>query len=92
MTKPSFPQFKTKEEAEAFIRKIMGPPKRQLVGKEREQIWLLIQMSTPVRESNNQRFWYEEYSIGGRRYDVTYGLEDEPVVEIYENDKDCLGN
>ena len=74
------------EEARAFIRRVMGPPKRQLEGKEREHAWLLIKMSSPVRQSNNQRFWTDEYEIGGRRYDVTYGLEDEPVVEIYEED------
>lgn len=76
----------TPEQAKAFIRKVMGPPKRQLEGQEREHVWLLIQMSTPVRESNNQRFWHEEYLIGGRRYDVTYGVEDTPIVEVYEDD------
>ena len=74
----------SQEEARAFIRKVMGPPKRTLEGKEREHIWLLIQMSTPVNESNNQRFWYEEYLIGGKRYNVTYGVEDEPIIEVYE--------
>jgi hypothetical protein len=74
------------EEARAFIRKVMGPPKRQLEGQEREHAWLLIKMSSPVRESNNQRFWTEEYLISDRRYDVTYGVEDEPIVEIYEED------
>jgi hypothetical protein len=74
------------EEARAFIRKIMGPPKRQLEGQEREHAWLLIKMSTPLSESNNQRFWTEEYLIGGRRYDVTYGVEDIPIVEVYEED------
>jgi hypothetical protein len=76
----------TPEEARAFIRKIMGPPKRQLEGQEREHAWLLIKMSTPVSESNNQRFWTEEYLIAGRRYDVTYGVEDNPIVEVYEED------
>jgi hypothetical protein len=76
----------SKEEAQAFIRKIMGPPKRQLEGKERENVWMLILMSEPVRESNNQRFWYEEYLIGNKRYDVTYGVEDDPIVEVYEDD------
>jgi hypothetical protein len=76
----------TPEQAQAFIRKVMGPPKRILKGKERENIWLLIQMSTPVRESNNQRFWHEEYVIGNKRYDVTYGVEDEPIVEVYEDE------
>jgi hypothetical protein len=78
------------EEARAFIRKVMGPPKRQLEGKEREHAWLLIKMSSPVCESNNQRFITEEYVIGSRRYDVTYGLEDEPVVEIYEDEENLL--
>lgn len=77
----------TPEEAKAFIRKVMGPPKRRLEGKELEHVWLLIQMSTPVNESNNQRFWYEEYLIGGRRYDVIYGLEEDPVVEVYEDEE-----
>jgi hypothetical protein len=74
----------SQEEARDFIRKVMGPPKRTLEGKERENIWLLIQMSTPINESNNQRFWHEEYMLGGKRYDVTYGLEDDPIIEVYE--------
>ncbi len=76
------------EEARAFIRKIMGPPKRRLEDKERENVWLLILMSTPVNESNNQRFWCEEYLIGNKRYDVTYGLEDYPIIEVYEDETD----
>ena len=78
--------FKTKEEAQAFIRKVMGPPRRRLEGKELEHVWLLINMSTPVRESNNQRTMTEEFEIGGKRYDVHYGLEDDPVVEEVEVD------
>ena len=74
----------SQEEARDFIRKVMGPPKRILEGKEREHIWLLIQMSTPVNESNSQRFWYEEYLIGEKRYNVTYGVEDAPIIEVYE--------
>ena len=74
----------SQEEARDFIRKVMGPPKRTLEGKERESIWLLIQMSTPINESNNQRFWHEEYLLGGKRYDVTYGVEEDPIIEVYE--------
>ena len=47
-------QFKTKEEAEAFVRKIMGPPKRRLEGAEHDRVWLMLQMTEPVRETNNQ--------------------------------------
>jgi hypothetical protein len=76
----------TPEEARAFIRKVMGPPKRQLEDQERDHVLLLVAMSEPVRSSNNQRFWTDEYVIGGRRYDVTYGVEDDPIVEVYEED------
>ncbi len=77
---------KTKEEAQAFIRKIMGPPKRQLVGKELEHIQLLMDMCEPIRSTNNQRSMTDEYLIGGRRYDVTYfpELDEQPIVEVYE--------
>lgn len=74
------------EQAKSFIRSVIGPPKRQLAGRERDQAWTVIQLSSPVRESNNQRFWYEEYLIGGKRYDVTYGVEDRPIIEVYEDE------
>ena len=76
----------SKEEALAFIRKVAGPTKRMLEGNERAQVWMFIQMSTPVRNSNNQRFWTDEYLIGKTRYDVTYGVEDEPIIEVYEDE------
>lgn len=81
-------RFKTKEEAEEFLRKVMGPRRRTLVGKEREQVWLLIQMMEPVRESNNQRTWTEEYIIGEKYYDVTYfSADEEPEIDEVERDK-----
>lgn len=74
------------EQARAFIRKIMGPPKRQLVGKELEHVQFLMDMCEPVRTSNNQRSITDEYVIGGRRYDVTYFSGEEPIVEVYEDE------
>lgn len=79
--------FKTKEEAEAFIRKIMGPPKRRLEGKEHKQVWLLLQMIEPVRESNNQHSWCAEYEMGGKKYDVHYFPDEEPYIEEILDDR-----
>ncbi len=75
--------FETKEEAEAFIRKIMGPPKRRLEGEEHNRVWLLLQMTEPVRETNNQHSWCAEYNIGGIMYDVHYFPEEDPFIEQY---------
>jgi hypothetical protein len=78
----------TPEEARAFIRKVIGIPKRVLVGKEREHILLLTNIAEPVRVTNNQRYLCEEYVIGVKRYDLTYGLEDDVIVEVYEDEAD----
>ena len=69
------------EQLKEMLRRVIGSPKRQLEGKEYDQTWLLLQMLEPVRESNNQRTWTSEYVLNGKRYDVTYGLEDLPIIE-----------
>lgn len=71
----------TKDEARAFIRKIMGPPMRRLEGQERENVWLMMQMIDPVSSSNNQRTITDVYIMNQKEYHVTYMLEDKPVIE-----------
>jgi hypothetical protein len=75
--------FNTKEEVEAWIRKIMGPPKRILLGEEHDKVWLMLQMAEPVRETNNQRSFCVEYNLGGKMYDVHYLPGEEPFIEEY---------
>ena len=71
----------TKEEARAFLRRVLGPERRELKEKEYDQVWTLLQLLKPIRESNNQRTWTSEYSLNGKRYDVTYGLGEIPIIE-----------
>jgi hypothetical protein len=78
--------FKTEQEAKDFIRKVMGLPRRVLEGKERDQIWLLLSMLEPVRQSNNQRTWTDEYMLNDKKYEVTYGLEDRSEIAELEID------
>ncbi len=78
--------FKTKEEAEAWLRSVLGPPKRILHGEEHDKVWLMLQMTEPVRETNNQHSWCAEYNIGGIMYDVHYFPGEEPFIEVYLND------
>lgn len=69
----------------------MGPPRRTLLGKEYDQVLLLIKMSEPIGESNNQRTFTEEYCIGGKYYDVIYGWDNEPEIqEVEYNEEDLL--
>jgi hypothetical protein len=74
-------------ELKKFLRKVMGPERRVLTGEEYNHILLIMNLTEPVRSSNNQRTMTDEYRIEGKRYDATYGLEDTPeIAEIAEDD------
>jgi len=73
----------SEEQHKALLRAILGPPKKELTGKDYTKAWTLISMANPVKVSNNQRTETEEYIIGTKRYDVTYGLGDKPIIEEY---------
>jgi hypothetical protein len=70
----------TPEEAKAFIRRIMGPERRVLQGTEREHMLTVLRLIEPIRTTNNQRSFTDEYVHADRMYDVHY-FEDEIVVE-----------
>lgn len=77
----------TPEEARAFIRKVMGPPRRVLEGAEREHMLTVLRLVEPIRTTNNQRSFTDEYIHAGKMYDVHY-FDDETVVEeIIEDEK-----
>ena len=76
----------TPEQARDFIRKVMGPPKRILEGEEHNKVWLMLQLTEPVRETNNQHSWCAEYNVGGKRYDVHFFPDEEPFIEEYLDD------
>jgi hypothetical protein len=81
MTKRSNVLNMTAEEAQEFIRKIMGPPKRPIEGKEYEYVWTILKMTEPTRTSNNQHSLTEEYYVGDKYYDVHYFPNEEPIIE-----------
>lgn len=71
----------TPEEAQAFIRRVLGPPKRKLEGDEYKHMMMVLGFKDPGSSSNNQRFWTDEYEHDGRHYEITYGVEDIPILE-----------
>jgi hypothetical protein len=76
---------RTVEEARAFIRQIMGPPKRKLEGEEKEHMLTVFKLIEPIRQTNNQRSFTDEYLHAGKMYDVHY-FENEIEVEEYLED------
>ena len=61
----------SQKQAQAFLRKVMGPPTKTLEGNEREQILLLLSVMEPFKETNNQHSWTSYYMIGKREYHIT---------------------
>lgn len=61
----------TPDEARAWIRKVTGPPRRQLDGEERDSVLLILSLKEPVSSSNNQRTWTDVYEHNGKEYHVT---------------------
>jgi hypothetical protein len=76
---------RTVEEARALIRSIMGPPKRKLEGEEKEHMLTVFKLIEPIRQTNNQRSFTDEYLHAGKMYDVHY-FEGEIEVEEYLED------
>jgi len=74
----------TTEEAQAWIRKVMGPPRRVLEGAEREQTLTMLALIGPTVTSNNQHSWSEDYIQGGKHWCVTTFPGGESIVEEIE--------
>jgi hypothetical protein len=72
------------DEAQAFIRKIMGPPRRMLEGTEREQVLTMLALISPTVTTNNQHSWSEDYVQSGRYWCVTSFPDGEVIVEEIE--------
>jgi hypothetical protein len=79
----------TQQEAREFIRRVMGPPRRELEGAERDQVILMLAMlGKPTRTSNNQRSYSEEYEHAGRYWCVTTWPDGQYIVEEIEHETD----
>lgn len=67
------------KELPAWLKRMLS--RKELKDKEYDHVWTLLQLVEPVSSSNNQRTWTDEYELNGKRYNVTYGLEDKPIIE-----------
>jgi hypothetical protein len=72
----------------AFMRKVMGPPRRTLEGEEREQVLTMLALIGPTVTTNNQRSWSEDYVQSNRHWCVTYFPGEEAIVEEIERETD----
>ncbi len=73
--------------AKAFMRRIMGPPRRELKDEECAAVEVILALLVPIHSSNNQRAFTNEYIYNGQRYFMTYGLSDKVMITVEENDE-----
>ena len=78
----------TKEEAKAFLRKVLGPPHRTLAGKDKAQLLLLIAMMEPFKATNNQHSFTEYYMIGETEYHITSFPDGDIIVDEMLKDEE----
>jgi hypothetical protein len=88
MSKKSNVLDMTPAEAQAFLRRVMGPPRRVLAGAEREQVLTMLALIGPTATTNNQHSWSEDYVQGGQHWCVTYFPNEEAIVQEIERDLD----
>jgi len=66
----------------AFMRSVMGPPHKTLEGNDKENVLMMLRLTEPYKETNNQQSWTSYYNVGGREYHVTFFPgADEPIVD-----------
>jgi hypothetical protein len=78
----------TPEQAQALLRRVQGPPRRILEGQERKDMLLMLALTEPVSNSNNQHAWTDVYHVGRQVFHVTSfsANEDDIVEEILPED------
>lgn len=74
-----------KQEARAFLKRVIGPLRRELDGAERDQVLLMLAMlGKPTSTSNNQHSYSQEYEHAGRHWCVTTWPNGQYIVEEIE--------
>ena len=78
----------TKDQAIEVAKRVMSKFGRELCGDEYDQTLTMLRLLEPNCVSNNQRFWTDTYIVGELQYDVTFGLEDKPVISVKESNRE----
>ena len=69
-----------------FLRNVMGPSRRTIVGTEKAIMLTLFKLIEPVSSSNNQRSFTDVYVHAGKEYHVHYFDDDTELEEILPDD------
>jgi hypothetical protein len=71
----------TPAETRAFIRRVMGPARRTLIGDEKIHMLTVFKLLDPIYSSNNQRSFTDVYEHAGKTFNVHWFSKDDIEVE-----------
>ena len=78
-------EFRTKEEARAFLRRAgLLKNMRVIQGADREKILTMLRLM-PSESSNSQHLWTETWRIGDVTYDLVCGTGVDELIETTED-------
>lgn len=80
----------SKEEAEDFLRKVVGEPVKILEGKEYEHVRTMLALMEPANvDISSQRAVIEIYEIGNDTYRVThFSMNEDPEIELISKEEE----
>jgi hypothetical protein len=75
----------SKDESKAFLRRVLGPPTKELDVSSDEYSMVLnfADVNSPVSESNNQHSMEETHIIGGVKYSIVTGINNSAIILRY---------
>jgi len=77
----------TPEESYALLKKLgLTKKRRNLEGKEREQVMTMLRLLGPGETSNNQHVWTESWRVGNIEYNIHSGDEFEELEEVIDDE------
>lgn len=80
-------EFKTREEARAFLKRAgLLNTSRVLEGEERKKVMTMLRLMGPGKQSNNQHIWTESWTVGDVTYNYHVGENFEELEEVTEDD------
>ena len=86
MTPKQSLEFKTKEEARAFLKRAgLLKTYRTITGEERKKVETMLAL-VPYEESNNQRFWCRTWVVGNITYNHYTGHRMDELEEVIDDD------
>lgn len=78
-------EFKTKEQARAFLKSLGLLKKTRVIeGAEREKTLTMLRLMPSV-SANNQHLWTESWTVGNVTYDLVSGTGIDELIETVED-------